>query len=89
MSVGGAVLFAAIGALAGAAHFALLRLNLRLWLGAGPPLAAALLPLGRLALASALLAAAARAGWPALLSCAGGIMAARAFALRQVKASGP
>lgn len=89
MSVWGQVLFAPVGALAGAAHFDLLRRNVRLWLGGGPPLAAALLPIGRLALTSAVLAAAAHAGWSALLSCAGGMMAARAWALRQVQASGP
>jgi hypothetical protein len=89
MMLGGALLFAPVGALAGVVHFVLLRHNVRFLLGAGPPLAAVLLPLGRLALTSLVLAAAAHAGWPALLSCAGGIIVARRFVLRQVEASGP
>jgi hypothetical protein len=84
--VGALVVFALAGVLAGAAHFGLLRRNVDLWLGGGGAIAAAVLPLGRLALTSAVLAFSALHGRQALLGCAAGMICARAAVLGRATA---
>ena len=69
--------FLALGAAAGACHFVLLRRNVDILAAGGSPLAALGLLAARVALSLAALWLAARAGWPALLACAAGLLAAR------------
>jgi hypothetical protein len=89
MSVAAVVLFALLGLLAGVAHFSLLRRNVALWVGGGSSLAAAALPIVRMALTVAVLVLAARQGWPALLACALGITCARIALVRRAGARRP
>jgi hypothetical protein len=89
MNPAAVILFALAGAATGAAQGLMLRRNVELWLGGGSSLAAFGLHLGRLALTVAVLAAAAFSGWPALLGCAGGRLAARAFVIRKAWSAGP
>jgi hypothetical protein len=80
------ILFAATGVAVGVAHFALLGRTVALWLGGGSAVAALALQLGRLTLTVAMLALAARAGWPELLACAAGVFLGRTLVLRQAGA---
>lgn len=83
MSVAIILLFALLGAGAGAAHFTAIARDADLLVRGGSPFVALGLRVGRLLLTIAVLAAAARHGWPVLLAATAGFMAMRQIVLRR------
>ena len=77
------ILFLALGAAIGAAHFSAVALDARLLVSGGSALGAAAIRLGRIALTVGLLTAAAISGAPSLMTAAIGLLAARQWAIRR------
>lgn len=77
MSVLLILLFLILGAMAGTAHFTLVRRDATLLVHGGNVVFAIALRLARLLLTTALLVVAARQGWSLLLAAAAGILLAR------------
>ncbi|RDE05603.1 ATP synthase subunit I [Sphingomonas aracearum] len=85
--IGLVLLFFALGALAGAVHFAALARDADLLVRGGSALAVIGLRLGRMLLTVAMLVVAARQGWPALVAASIGTLVARQLVLRRLGAA--
>ncbi|MGN6377131.1 MAG: N-ATPase subunit AtpR [Sphingomonas sp.] len=84
MTLAWPLLFALLGAGAGAGHFAALRRGVDLLVAGGSPLASVGLLLGRIAATGGVLLLAALHGWPALLAALGGFLVARQAVVRRL-----
>ena len=78
------ILFAVLGASAGAVHFVAISRDADLLVHGGSALAASGGRMGRILLTVAVLAASARQGWPMLLASTAGFMVARQLVLRRL-----
>lgn len=83
------LLFLPVGFGVGALHFTLLRRNTELLVSGGSLWTGLGLQLGRMAVTVAALAGAALVGWPCLLACAAGVLAARRVVVRRVGRAAP